>query len=99
MVALLLFVASDGRWTLAAVWHASLNATGGLFFHRMVTGADHDRIAHLMAAGYALVALVAYLASGAGTCPAERPASAGAAASGTAVISAAPRRVHHRRKP
>ncbi len=61
MVALLLFVASDGRWALAAVWHASLNATGGLFFHRMVTGADHERIAHLMAVGYALVALVAFL--------------------------------------
>ena len=71
MVVLLLFVASDGRWTLAAVWHASLNATGGPFFHRMVTGADHDRIAHLMAVGYAVWHWppTSHTSSGAGTRP------------------------------
>ena len=54
----------------------------------MVTGADHERIAHLMAGGYALVALAAYLAWAAP----QHARSAGAAPSGAAVISAVPRR-------
>ena len=99
MVTLLLLLASDGRWTLAAVWHASLNATGGLFFHRMVTGADHDRIAHLMAGGYALVALAAYLAWGRHLSLSNDTRSAGAAPSGTALISAVPRRATTGGKP
>ena len=57
MVTLLLLLASDGQLDRSsAVWHASLNATSGLFVFKMVTGADHDRLAHLMAGGYALVA-------------------------------------------
>jgi hypothetical protein len=41
MLAMLLIMqlmlhAARGPWTLAAVWHASLNATGGLFFLQMV---------------------------------------------------------------
>ena len=92
MVTLLLLLASGGQWTLAAVWHASLNATGGLFFHRMVTGADHDRIAHLMAGGYALVALAAYLAWDRHLSLSNDTSPAGAAPSGTALVGAVPRR-------
>lgn len=92
MVTLLLLLAGGGQWTLAAVWHASLNATGGLFFHRMVTGADHDRIAHLMAGGYALVALAAYLAWNRHLSMSNDTSSAGAAPSGTALVGAVPRR-------
>ena len=62
VVMTLLFVASDGRWTLVALWHATLNATGGRFFFRMVTGEDHVRVELLLAGTYAVLAIVAYLA-------------------------------------
>ena len=62
VVMTLLFVASGGRWTLVALWHATLNATGGLFFFRMVTGADHVRVELLLAGTYAVLAIVTYLA-------------------------------------
>ncbi len=61
MLMLLLFAASDGRWTLVAVWHASLNAVGGLFFFQMVTGADRFRLELLLAITYAVLAVAAYL--------------------------------------
>ncbi len=87
MVTLLLVLASDGRWTLVAVWHAALNATGGMFFFPMVTGADHDRLGYLLAGVYALAASAAYV-----IWMRDHPSSAGAAPSGPAVTSAAPRR-------
>ena len=62
MVMLLLLLASDGRWTLVAVWHAALNATSGLFFFAMVSGADRDRLELLFTGGYSIVAVAAYLA-------------------------------------
>jgi hypothetical protein len=78
MVLLLLLVASRGRWTLVAVWHATLNATGGLGFFKMVEGADRDRTGLLLAGVYAVVAAVAYLALR------DRVGSTGAAASDAA---------------
>ena len=62
MVMLLLLLASDGRWTLVAVWHAALNAMSGLFFFTMVTGADLDRLHLLFTGVYVIVAVAAYLA-------------------------------------
>lgn len=44
-------------WFLVAVWHAVLNAVGGSFFFRMVTGADQARLGTLMVAGYGVFAL------------------------------------------
>ncbi|MEO5711568.1 MAG: hypothetical protein ABIQ59_17300 [Nocardioidaceae bacterium] len=61
MIVLQLFVASGGRWQLAAVWHATLNAFGGAFLFTMVSGADRDRLGLLLAAAYALLAVVAVL--------------------------------------
>ena len=88
MVALLLVRVTDGRWTLVAVWHASLNATSGLFVFKMVTGADNDRLGYLMAGAYAVVAMAAYFAW-----TRNNASSAGAAPGGAAPISAVPRRV------
>ena len=88
MVALLLVRVTDGRWTLVAVWHASLNAASGMFVFKMVTGADNDRLGYLMAGAYAVVATAAYLAW-----MRNNKSSAGAAPSGAAPISAVPRRV------
>ena len=87
MVALLLVVATNGRWTLVAVWHASLNATSGLFVFRMVTGADNARLGYLMSGAYAVVATAAYLAW-----TRNNTSSAGAAPDGTVVTSALPQR-------
>jgi membrane protease YdiL (CAAX protease family) len=61
LVVLALMVASRSQWTLAAVWHASLNAVGGGYFFSMVTGADLDRLFLLLALVYALAGLAAYL--------------------------------------
>ena len=58
-----------GSWTLAAVWHATLNAFGGAFFFTMVTGADRDRLDLLLGFVYALagaIALLPYLVTGRG---------------------------------
>ena len=87
MVTLQLLTASDGRWTLAAVWHAALNATGGLFFFTMVSGADRVRLGYLLASVYAVTATAAYL-----VWTRDNTSSAGAAPSGAAVIGAVPRR-------
>jgi hypothetical protein len=59
LVLLRMLQASDGRWSLAAVWHATLNAFGGGFFFPMVTGADRERLGLLLAAGYVVVAAAA----------------------------------------
>lgn len=48
---------SGGAWTLAAVWHATLNAFGGPFLFTMVSGADRDRLGVLLGVVYALVGL------------------------------------------
>ena len=44
LVVLLLLRHRRGSWTLAAVWHAVLNAFGNAFFFSMVSGADRDRL-------------------------------------------------------
>ena len=56
MIVLQLMRKSDA-WSLAAVWHATLNAFGGQFFFTMVTGADRERLGTLLAVVYGLVAL------------------------------------------
>lgn len=64
LVILELMRRSGGRWSLAAVWHATLNAFGSAFFFSMVTGADRDRLDVLLGCAYALaggVALMLYL--------------------------------------
>ena len=58
MVTLRLLVARGGNWSLAAVWHAMLNATGYSFLFTMVIGTDHSRLSALMAIEYAVLALV-----------------------------------------
>ena len=35
-----MFVRTGGAWFLAAIWHSTLNALGGLFFFQMVEGPD-----------------------------------------------------------
>ena len=57
LVLLLMFQASGGRWSLAAVWHASLNTFGGSFLFTMVTGTDHARLDLLLTAAYVLLAI------------------------------------------
>ena len=52
---LLLLVQAGGRWSLAAVWHASLNAFGGAFLFTMVSGADKDRLALFLGIAYAVL--------------------------------------------
>ena len=55
----LVLLSASGRWSLAAVWHATLNAFGGAFFFTMVTGADLDRLGLLLSAAYAVLGVVA----------------------------------------
>ncbi len=59
LVVLLLLRHRRGSWTLAAVWHAVLNAFGNAFFFAMVSGADRDRLNLLLGLEYALVGAVA----------------------------------------
>jgi Type II CAAX prenyl endopeptidase Rce1-like len=63
LVVLVMVSASGGTWSLAAVWHASLNAFGGSFFFTMVTGADKARLGVLLAAAYAVLAIAALVFS------------------------------------
>jgi hypothetical protein len=56
----LAMMSAGGAWSLAAVWHASLNAFGGAFFFTMVTGEDKARLGLLLAAAYAVLAIAAY---------------------------------------
>jgi uncharacterized membrane protein len=59
LVMLVLMSASEGRWFLAAVWHATVNAFGSAFFFAMVTGADKDRLGLLLSVAYVLLAVAA----------------------------------------
>lgn len=61
LVLLQVFRAAGGRWSLAAVWHASLNTFGGAFFFTMVSGADQARLGLLLSGAYVLLAVVALL--------------------------------------
>ncbi len=61
LVVLQLMRRSNGAWSLAAVWHATLNAFGGAFFFTMVTGADKERLGTLLALSYAVLALVSLI--------------------------------------
>ena len=63
LVVLLMFRATKGAWFLAAMWHACLNAFGGLFFFDMVTGADNTRLGLLLGIAYMLLAAVLVLRS------------------------------------
>jgi Type II CAAX prenyl endopeptidase Rce1-like len=56
-----LFRRSSGVWLLAAIWHATLNATGGEFFFHMVRGPDQARLGLLFTAAYVLMAVTVYL--------------------------------------
>jgi hypothetical protein len=62
LVLLVLFELPRSRWTLAAVWHTTLNAFGGGFFFGFVTGADQDRLGVLLAVAYAVLGAAAYAA-------------------------------------
>jgi len=59
LVVLLLLRHRRGSWTLAAVWHAVLNAFGNAFFFSMVSGADRDRLNLLLGLEYAVIGAVA----------------------------------------
>ena len=61
MILLQLFYRSGGRWSLAAVWHATLNTFGGSFFTAMVIGVDKARYGLLLAAIYTLLAILAVI--------------------------------------
>lgn len=63
LIVLVMLTASGGRWSLAAVWHATLNAFGGAFFFTMVTGADQARLGLLLSAAYAVLAVAALIVS------------------------------------
>ena len=63
MIVLQLFTASGGRWCLAAVWHATLNAFGGAFLFTMVSGADRVRLGLLLSGAYAILAVAAVVMS------------------------------------
>ena len=72
MIVLQLYVASGGRWSLAAVWHATLNAFGGAFFFTMVSGADRERLGLLLAGAYAILAVVSVVLARGRRTPADR---------------------------
>ncbi len=69
-----MFVRTGGAWFLAAIWHSTLNALGGLFFFQMVEGPDKARLGVLMTLGYALAAAVALLADSRRLLPKPRTA-------------------------
>jgi CAAX protease family protein len=62
LIVLQLMRVSKGAWSLAAIWHATLNAFGGAFFFTMVTGADLDRLNVLFALLYGLLGLATVVA-------------------------------------
>lgn len=57
LIVLIMFCRTKGAWPLAAVWHASLNAFGGLFLFRMVTGDDQARLGLLLGLAYVTLAI------------------------------------------
>jgi membrane protease YdiL (CAAX protease family) len=60
MVLMALLVVRGGNWSLAAVWHAMVNAAGYSFLFTMVSGEDHSRLSVLMAVEYTFVGMFAY---------------------------------------
>ena len=66
LIVLQLMRKSGGAWSLAAVWHATLNATGGAFVFTMVTGADNDRLSTLLGIAYGLAAIGTLVVTGIG---------------------------------
>lgn len=62
LIVLLMLQHRRGSWTLAAVWHATVNAFGAPFFFSMVTGPDRDRLDLLLGLVYALAGALALLA-------------------------------------
>lgn len=62
MVMFLVFRASNGQWWLVAVWHAVLNATGGLGLFSMATGDDRTRLEVMLGVVYTIIAVAGYLA-------------------------------------
>jgi hypothetical protein len=62
LILLQVFRLSGGRWSLTAVWHATLNTFGGSFLFTMVSGADNERLGTLLAVAYVLLAIVAVVA-------------------------------------
>jgi hypothetical protein len=60
LILLQMFRASGGRWSLAAVWHATLNTFGASFLFTMVSGADKDRLGLLLTGAYVLLAIAAF---------------------------------------
>jgi hypothetical protein len=63
MIVLCILDRTDGRWSLAAVWHTMLSVTGGQFVFQMVHGADRDRLGLLLCLGYVAAAAVMFLAT------------------------------------
>ena len=61
LIVLLMVRHHRGSWTLAAVWHATLNAFGAAFFFSMVTGSDLDRLGLLLGIAYAFAGSIALL--------------------------------------
>jgi hypothetical protein len=59
-LALLVLFRAGAPWSVAVVWHATLNAFGGAFLFRMVTGADLARLGLLLGLAYAVVGALAY---------------------------------------
>ena len=57
LIVIALMHRSKGGWTLAVIWHATLNSVSGLFVFTMVTGQDFDRLGVLLAVTYGLLAL------------------------------------------
>jgi hypothetical protein len=58
LIVLWLMQVARGQWTLAAVWHASLNASCAGFLFPMVTGADNARLGLLLGIAYAALGAV-----------------------------------------
>jgi hypothetical protein len=92
MVVLCVLDKTDGRWSLVAVWHATLNAAGGAYVFTMVNGADKDRLGMLLAAAYVLVAVVMLAvtrpALGSGDSRRDARPGRGAARSGSGAVLA-----------
>ena len=59
LIVLVMLSARGGRWSLAAVWHASLNALGFSWFFSMVSGADLERLSTIQWVAYVLMGIAA----------------------------------------
>jgi membrane protease YdiL (CAAX protease family) len=63
MIVLVMLSASGGRWSLAAVWHASLNALGFSWFFGMVSGPDLERLSTIQWVAYGVMGIAALVLS------------------------------------